>query len=66
MAEITSIGPLSSLRVLALGDFIAASFGMRRHRDLGTEIIKLESAEDDTMRDLGKQNGKPQKDEGFG
>ena len=40
MAEITSGGPLSSLRVLELGYFVAAPFAARLLGGLGTDIIK--------------------------
>lgn len=49
------IGPLSGLRVLELGHFIAAPFCTRILGDLGAEIIKVESpGKGDPIRGWGK------------
>ena len=48
-------GPLSGLRVLELGHFIAAPFCTRILGDLGAEIIKVENpGKGDPVRSWGK------------
>ena len=56
MAEITSGGLLSSLRVLELGHCIAASFTARLPGDLGADVIKVEPPGGDSMRDEGSKS----------
>jgi crotonobetainyl-CoA:carnitine CoA-transferase CaiB-like acyl-CoA transferase len=53
-------GPLTGLRILELGHFIAAPFCTRILADLGTEIIKVETpGKGDPIRSWGKMvNGK--------
>ncbi|WP_338665730.1 CoA transferase [Pararoseomonas sp. SCSIO 73927] len=51
--------PLSGLRVVELGHYIAAPFATRLLADLGAEVIKVEPPEGDPHRDWGARvNGK--------
>jgi crotonobetainyl-CoA:carnitine CoA-transferase CaiB-like acyl-CoA transferase len=47
--------PLSGLRVLEIGHFIAAPFATRVLGDLGADIIKIEPIEGDPARQWGEQ-----------
>ena len=50
--------PLSGLKVVELGHYIAAPFATRLLADLGAEVIKVEPPEGDPHRDWGaKLNG---------
>jgi crotonobetainyl-CoA:carnitine CoA-transferase CaiB-like acyl-CoA transferase len=52
-----SFGPLSGIRILEIGHYIAAPFCTRILGDLGAEIIKIEPPAGDPARDWGaKQN----------
>ncbi|MCI0752398.1 CaiB/BaiF CoA transferase family protein [Teichococcus vastitatis] len=51
-------GPLSGLRILELGHFVAAPFATRLLGDLGAEIIKIEPPAGDPVRQWGaRHNG---------
>ena len=47
--------PLSGLKVLELGHYIAAPFATRLLADLGAEVIKVEPPEGDPVRGWGSQ-----------
>ncbi|WP_168879659.1 CaiB/BaiF CoA transferase family protein [Rhizobium sp. P28RR-XV] len=51
----TSHGPLTGLRILEIGHFIAAPFATRLLADLGAEVIKVEPPSGDPVRQWGKQ-----------
>jgi len=47
--------PLTGLRVIELGHYIAAPFATRLLADLGAEVIKVEPPEGDPVRDWGSK-----------
>jgi crotonobetainyl-CoA:carnitine CoA-transferase CaiB-like acyl-CoA transferase len=48
-------GPLSGVRVLEMGSTVAGPFCGRLLADFGAEVIKIETAEGDTVRSMGKR-----------
>ncbi len=53
MSESMRAGPLTGLRVLEIGHFIAAPFGTRLLGDLGADVIKIEPPAGDPVRQWG-------------
>src|SRR3954470_4945301 len=50
-----SRGPLAGYRVLELGSTVAGPFCGRLFADFGAEVIKIEAADGDPVRSMGKQ-----------
>lgn len=48
-------GPLAGVRVIELGSTVAGPFCGRLLADFGAEVIKVEAAEGDTVRSMGKR-----------
>lgn len=56
MTESKSGGPLQGCRVLELGSVVAGPFCGRLFADFGAEVIKVEPAEGDGIRSVGKSH----------
>lgn len=53
--EASASGPLQRLRVIELGSTVAAPFCARLFADFGADVIKVEQAEGDAVRSMGRR-----------
>lgn len=53
MSTTTENGPLHGIRVIELGNFIAAPFASRLFADFGAEVIKIERPASETNSAAG-------------
>ncbi len=56
MSESCAAGPLQGCRVLELGSIVAGPFCGRLLADFGAEVVKVEPAEGDGIRSIGKRH----------
>lgn len=54
-ADVSTAGPLVGYRVLEMGSTVAGPFCGRLFADFGAEVIKIEPAEGDAVRTMGKR-----------